>query len=250
MSNEQRPVATRPFEHECIEPDLGRELWRLDDPQCGQEMRTDLEIHLEFCAACRVTRSLAARTANGLADGRLHIHVGGRGGTATAWLGGGSLLALVASLALILLLPPVPVHKDMTLRGEEEPAILRPVADEVVVDATPIVRWSPVEGAARYRISVESIDAKYRWETTTEDTEIRISDQQPIPENNRFRITVDAIPEIFSPPEGMNSSFRRSGRGPWFKYRIGSSSNAVRLLGAAGLLGMLISATSLFLRRQ
>ncbi len=97
-----------PFE--CVDPDVGAQLWRLEQGDADPQLRATLEAHLSVCHACRLLVRLD-ETAHDLGRrGRLRAAAASAGAPAAhrarardAWM---PALALAASLVLLLVLPP------------------------------------------------------------------------------------------------------------------------------------------------
>ena len=89
--------------HECIDPRLGGDLWRLEDPDAEVALRARLETHVTFCASCRQQRAVESATAAGLRMGELALgSSAGRGLRRIRWLAGAGTVALAGGLALLL----------------------------------------------------------------------------------------------------------------------------------------------------
>jgi len=89
--------------YECIEPRLGGDLWRLEDPDTDVARRAHLETHVTFCASCRQQRAVESATEAGLRMGELTLgSSAGRGLRQIRWLAGAGVAALAAGSALLL----------------------------------------------------------------------------------------------------------------------------------------------------
>jgi RNA polymerase sigma-70 factor (ECF subfamily) len=92
--------------YECIEPRLGSDLWRLEDPDTDAARRAHLETHVTFCASCRQQRAVESATEAGLRMGELALgSSAGQGMRQIRWLAGAGVAALVAGSALLLVHP-------------------------------------------------------------------------------------------------------------------------------------------------
>ncbi len=237
---------------ECVEPGLGEQLWRLDTDDIAPELRDRLERHLRVCDDCRLQRDLHARLSTLAAAGELDITVSER--PARRWrpdtlMAAGGGLALAASLALMMLLPPSMPRAPGVSRGEEPgTGFTRPVEGEVLADATPALAWRPVDGATGYSLEITQTDGDYAWRARTGDTRVELPAEAALPDGGRFLVLLEPVPVDLAPLGGISVSFRRAGPAAVFAYRIGAAPKAVRLLGALGL-GLLALGAPLLRRR-
>jgi hypothetical protein len=221
---------------ECIDPELGGRLWRLHDEACPAKLRGRLETHVAFCADCRLQLALERHAEAGLRSGALALPpADSRPSRWVAWSVGFGAAALAASLALLLLLPPATPHERLVLRGHGDPAIERPIADEIILGRRPTVRWTPLPGAARYDLHVESVDGGYRWSVSTGDPAATVPADHELPANTRFRVHVKPVPAHLAPHGSLQTSFRTGGARAWFAHRLLHSSGTVRAVGILGL---------------
>ena len=92
--------------YECIDPRLGSDLWRLEDPDTDAAIRARLETHVTFCASCRQQRAVESATVVGLRMGELSLgSSAGRGLRRIRWLAGVGAASLATGLALVLTAP-------------------------------------------------------------------------------------------------------------------------------------------------
>ncbi len=240
MSDERGDLTPDRDHYECIDLDLGRELWRLDDPDTDPELRETLRRHAHYCHACRILLALDAEIESAVRDGALPVP--SLPAARPAWprlvLGSGAF-ALAASLALIALLPTQGTLGKLTTREQGAPAIVRPVADEVIASGRPTISWSPVPGARAYEVSVRSVDGDYAWSGRSETTSIRIPRDDALPRDRRFRVAVVPVPPRTGPEGGMDSSFRRSSWLTAGSYRVTHARGSVQSLGIVGLLAII-----------
>jgi hypothetical protein len=100
-------AATAAAGYACLDPSLGGELWRLDDPATDPVRRRRLSVHLGFCASCRQQRAVETVVEEALRSGELRL--GGGPGRhvrrlrVAAGIGGA---ALALGLATVFFLPP------------------------------------------------------------------------------------------------------------------------------------------------
>jgi len=145
--------------------------------------------------------------------------------------------ALAAGLALLVLMPPSAPHEQMTLRGDEGPSIERPVAEEVVLDRRPTVRWTALPRARTYAVTVEAVGGDYRWTTNTDTPEATVPAGEELPTDTRFRVSVEPVPAHAAPDGALRSSFRTGDPAAWFGHRLRHGADLARGLGTVGFLG-------------
>lgn len=225
--------------YECIEPTLGEQIWRLGAPDCPAELRPRLEAHLRHCAHCRLELAIERRVGAELETGGLRISPGRGGSRKAAWFSGAGVAALAAGLALLLLAPPRAAHQDMIVRGDDQPAIERPVPDEVVRGGRPQLRWTELAGANRYQVRITMVDGGYTWTSTTTEPQAAVPEGMELPVGARFRAEVEPIPAHAAPDGALRTSFRTGDAGEWFSYRLRRGAPAGRWLAGAGVLGAL-----------
>lgn len=236
---------------ECIDQELGSELWKLEVEDTSPELRHRLETHLTFCADCRMKKRLSMETARGLSEGKLKLprrsNVVGLSRSMTA----SGLLALAASVLLVFLLPPVAPHEKMAVRGADEgQAILRPVPDEILHDTNPLIVWQELPEATSFTVRIEGVDNGYRWEQKSSDTKIQIPAGMELPVSERFRVFVEPVPAYLAPAGGWRSSFSTAPLVPFVKYRLGAAPALARGLGLASLGLLLLGAVVPLLRKR
>lgn len=239
-----------PFE--CVEPELGELLARYEDPGLEADLRRRLDDHLTMCDACRLERAIERKVAEGLRDSRLRLPQDG--GRARGWLtlapprrrsvwalasAGG--LAVAASAALMLALPPAPAGDGGPRRdGGAAPRIVRPVEGEVVTTATPRLRWTPAPGATAYLVELSGAGGEPRWSGRAQEPALTLPDAARL-EPGRWRVIVQPVPADLAAPGDLTVSFRRAGGTAFLRYRIGAAAPAARV---AAILGMLLLAAS------
>ncbi len=242
---------TSDSEYECIDPELGKELWRIDDPNSPVTTKARLQAHLEYCPHCRTLEVMKGRLASGLERGQLEItesesrqpmHLNSKW---AAWVGAA---AVAATLALVFLQAPNARQNGLILRGGDGSAVLRPAPDEIIAGSTPVIRWKPVTGANSYQVRVSAVENEYVWSDVVSNAETRIPRDHSLPPNSRFRIRVQPVPTHLTGPNGFYSSFRTGSLAEFVAYRwhvrslmakfsgwLGLGSLALALLGPLGL---------------
>lgn len=235
--------------YECIDPQVGGELWRLEDPTTAAGLRARLETHVVFCASCRQQRAVEAATAAGIRARELTLgSTAGRTVRRIRVLGGVGALAMAASVALMLLLPPSPPSSGLVRGAEDTAAIERPVANEVVPGTRPTLRWTAIEGASSYRVAVSAVDGDYRWRAQVTDPSARLPEDRALPRGERYRVAVEPVPAHLAVPGGLRSTFRTGGAAAFLAYRVRTSGLASRIVGALGLAALVVAAV--FERRR
>ncbi|MEN8005842.1 MAG: hypothetical protein ABFS42_02460 [Candidatus Krumholzibacteriota bacterium] len=246
--------------YECLEPEIGKNLWRLDLPELAADERRLLADHVGICDACRLQRDLESKIGRGLADGSLLLPADLAGCTApsrgSGWMSGwrslGSVgaVAVAASLALAFILPPVPRDQGLVSRSGAEPGFIRPVEGEVVSPKPLRIIWDSIPGATSYELWVEDLDRKFQWRAETHDNFLTMPADIRIPNPADFRIMLTPVPGDLAPPGGVNVSFRTAGFGDFVRYRLTAAARPPRLLFIGGLAAVLGSVIGLVRRKS
>jgi uncharacterized membrane protein YtjA (UPF0391 family) len=239
---------------ECVEPELGEQVWRLQGSPAADvaatgaplapELRTRLLEHVRICDACRLRLAFGRQVAAGLASGRLHLPrsaasvPGRRAVRLFAWAG---VAAAAAGLAMLLLMPPLPVDAGRLERGDGRPQFLRPVEGEVLSDLTPTLSWRPVAGATAYRLVVRQVGGSYRFETATGAVSAAIPAATPLPRGADLRAVVEPVPADLAAPGEITVAFRTGSAGQALLHRVSASGTGPRVAGALALVLLLAS---------
>lgn len=229
---------------ECVDPELGAQLWRRDDPRADTALRARLERHVALCDSCRLSLAATAGIADGLRDGSLAVPAGtwpaARRVVLRRRLAGGGAGALAAGLALMLLLPPVPTHPAARTRGAAgAPRFLRPAESEIVLSRSPALAWTPIAGASGYRLLLSAEGASYACRIETSGAAARVPADAPLPPNSRIRAILEVVPPDLAPPAGVTVSFRTGSPAAVAGQRLTAAPLPARLLAALGLLLLL-----------
>lgn len=236
--------------YECVESELGKELWKYDMPGIDSGLKRRIEAHLTVCDACRLSRAIERKVAVGLRDGGLKVGrpalPRSRPGFARlrrgSFLGAAGVFAMAAAFILLFLLPPsVPDQAGTSRSALLRPGFDRPVEREVVREVGIRFSWRPIEGATRYRIAVREVEGPYEWSGETNGTSVRTPVENPLPAGKRFRALLQPVPADLARPGDTSVSFRTGTKGEVLLYRIGASPVPVRLLASIGLFLLLVS---------
>jgi len=240
MSSPQKPkrVAEDTMNYECIDPDLGQDIWRLDDPVTAPELKQVLLRHCHHCSACASTRAVSQAVDQAVQAGI----VGGtppkrtlRAGR-SQWSVGIGGLAMAASIALIVMLPPRDFSREAVTRSSGgSPAILSPVTDEVIASSQPTIRWSPLDRARSYDVAVTTEAGVTIWSTSTASTSVRVPAESALGAPGRYRVMIEPVPSHLVPGRVFGSSFVLGNRRSAAVDRIQRSRVWVRLVGILGL---------------
>ncbi len=239
--------ATDPSGYVCIDPRLGGELWRLEDPATEAGQRSRLETHVAFCSSCRQQRDVEAATGSGLRSNALKLgSTAGRDVRRLRWLGGAGGIAIAAGLALMLLLPPT----GTVVPGDGGPTIVGPVAGEVVPGSRPTLQWTAIDGISSYRVSLTAVAGDYVWQASVSEPTARVPEDRPLPSGDRFRVAVQPVPAHLAPPGGLRSTFRTGNAGAFVLYRVRQGSLAGQILLGLGLSAVVTGAILMGRRRS
>ncbi|MFH1845593.1 MAG: hypothetical protein ABIF77_20605 [bacterium] len=233
--------------YECVEPALGELLWQYDVPDVAPELRRQLDSHLSVCAACRLELALRDKLRTAVARDELQIPDGesplrstrksALSRVAIRPLTYTAMVALAASVVLIFGGEPRALNGDRIVRGDvDSPRFLRPVAGEVIVDATPRLRWTPIPHATSYHVILSQAGGDFQWSTETTDTELTIPPESNLPGGARIRAAVQPVPAHLAPATGITVSFHTGGPTDFLVYRWRASPVIGRLLGWLGCL--------------
>ncbi len=247
------------YEHrlECVQPELGDQLWRLDDVDADPDLKLRLERHLSVCDDCRLQRAVHGRLGELAEAGEIVIDVEAEE-PKRLWSHGSDRLlmsygglALAASLALTMLIPPTLSQMPGESRGETpESVFLRPIEGEVTADDTPRLSWRSIEGATAYRLEISQIDGDYLWQGRTTTTSLRVSSETPLPDHGHFRVLLETVPSDLSPLGGISVAFRRAHQASVLVYRARVAPLLVQLLGGLGMVSLLSSIPFMVRRRR
>ena len=238
--------------YECVEPDLGNQLWKLETPGTDPDLEERLRAHLAICDACRLEHQFEHLVATALRSGevtlgranhevREHADAGDHvlapiRRLAAGLLWGGAALAAV-SVLLIFLLAPTPLEPAGIARsGGAQAQFLRPLESEVVGSVSPELSWTPVQDATSYLLTLEAIRGSYRWMAETKATHATPPQEHELPPNSRFRATVETVPRDLLPLGGMSVTFHTGGSLEYISYRMAAAPAPLQATTAGGVL--------------
>ncbi len=241
-----------PFE--CVEPELGKLLWRYGLPGGDPALQSQLADHLTICDACRFTLATEERVIRGLQAGSLTLHeparprwsrflVGILGPPRGRVLALGGACTLAASLVLMLLVPPSPAGGGLHRGAAGAPRFTRPVEGEVIWSASPRLAWSAVPGASSYRLEVSEVGGDYDWRGQSRTESLQIPATAALPRAGYYRAILFPVPADLAGPGGISVSFARGDLGAFLGYRLGAAPRWIQILGLLGLLTLAAAGT-------
>ncbi|MCP4292386.1 MAG: hypothetical protein GY780_11205 [bacterium] len=215
---------------ECVQPEAGNEIWRLEMPDTEPELRTRLENHLAICDSCRLTLAVHGQLQNPAQAKILRPPFN---------FGLTGVLALAASLALAFILPPGQMDRTL-MRGDSGPAFISPIEGEVVLQETPQLKWSQVPGATSYEVRITGVSDDYEWTSSSSQPTITIAEEHGLAHNQEVRVVVKTVPGDLVPLGSISVQFSREGPAPFVAYRVVSAPLVAKFLALAGLIFILL----------
>lgn len=241
------------FGYECVEPAIGRELWRGVAPGASEAERNLRSEHLRICDACRLTAAVERDLASGLVDGSLMLP-----GSAPARRRIRRRPALVPSLAaaatsmaaigllLVVLMPPVPLADLGADRAGGSEGFLRPVEGETVATQGSVFRWRPVDGARSYALRVEEVGGGVVWEGTSVEPALALPPEITLNADREYRVHLETVPRDLVASGSLAVRFRGGSTAAVLRYRARSAPwPAHVLLGLALATGLAAAAIRL-----
>ena len=155
---------------------------RLDD-----SARAEVEAHVAWCDECRAElREVSGILRTNGAKRRRRL----------AWIG--PAVAAAAAIVLLVAYPrgpsapdDAPAHRDVPGAVDPEPILTSPVPDAEDLDGR-ILRWTRVERADRYRVTVFDTAGTVLWRAVTPDTSVSLPDAAGLVAGTTYLWRVDA----------------------------------------------------------
>lgn len=202
--------------YECVEPNLGAQMWRLEDKTTAVALRSRLKVHLSICHRCRLLTTLDQRLGEGVRTGAIQSSEG-----RLEWLHRLPGLLAAACLALVFLLPPESDRGPVLERaGAEYWKVIQPISGELLTSHTPLVKWEPLERATSYKVEISGLDVEFNWSSTISATELRLPPETGLPDQGKFQVVVTPVPGYLASPTGAVSWFRTGGWMSLVVYRL------------------------------
>jgi len=225
--------------YECVDPVVGDEIWRLDDPATGPALRRRLEAHVAACHFCRLHRDLDVRMRRLVRDGEIAAtapSAATRSPGVARVAGVAAALAFAASLAGALFLPPRSVETDLAVRGEDEARFTRPVEGQVVPDGACRLSWTEVSGASGYEVRVTGRDGDFAWTGATDRARIDLPADAGLTAGGAYKAVLSTRPADLLPPGRSSVAFRCGTPRDVVAHRLRWAQHWIHGLGLAGLL--------------
>ena len=232
--------------YECVEPEVGRELYRATLPDASNGQRKLRADHLLICDACRLEAAVAEAIGTGLAEGSLTLpgattrrSAHHRALRLPTMLAAAAASFAVVGFVLTAVLPPTPMTVPGIDRAGSTVGFVRPVEGETVAARGPGFHWRPLPGAGSYRFRVEEVAGEFSWEGASPGTALVLPDDVPLPIGREFRAYLIPVPGDVVPAGSLSVRFRSGGPMAVLKYRALAAAWPARFLVVTGiLLGM------------
>ena len=232
-----------PNTYECVEPEVGREMWRLG--QSGAST-SDLKLHADhllICDACRLEAAVGQAIGNGLATGALNLPETrsrvvrrGRSLRVPATLAAAALGLAAAGLILMVMLPPTGLVVPGADRSGASTGFERPVAGETIAGNHSQYRWQPIPGASSYLVRIEEVAGDFVWEGTSHGTSLTLPPDITLPAGRELRAYIITVPRDVAPAGDLSVRFRSGDRMAILKYRTLAAPWPAQLLILIGFL--------------
>ena len=225
-----------PTEYVCIDPEVG-ELRHRERSSLSDQERGALEAHLAICRSCEVVVAMDSVLRDAGAAYRQQWRARLRSmatGLRTAAAG-----CLVAGLIGIFLLTPSrgPLFGGSSARltlGDEGVVVERPFEGEVLAPSGGDLRWTGVEGAQRYDVTVRGMGSDYLWTREgVEGTQITLPTDVPA---GGCVAEVMALPDHLAGGLPGEVYFQRGSWAQFASYRLQHLPRVVLALLVAGVI--------------
>ncbi len=184
--------------HECIEPSIGDQIWRLEAGNLDPELQRKLTAHLQACQHCQEIVDLDSEARSLLREGLLKVPADTaplREFRRWHWQGlGFSGFAAAACLLLMILLPPRPAGITVLHRGDDSPRFTSPVEGEVVSNRFRELRWTALHGVTSYRIHLIDESGNRIWEGDSREPMLELPESLDLGENSTYQARLSVQP--------------------------------------------------------
>jgi hypothetical protein len=157
------------------------------DRKLDDSARAEVEAHVAWCDECRAE----VREVSGILRSD-----GGKPRRYRAWIG--PAVAAAAAIVLLVAYPrgpsapdDTPAHRDVPGALDPAPILTSPVPDAEDLDGR-ILRWTRVERADRYRVTVFDTAGTVLWRAVTPDTSVSLPDAAGLVAGTSYLWRVDA----------------------------------------------------------
>ncbi len=184
--------------HECIEPIIGDQIWRLEAGNLDPELHRKLTAHLQACQHCQEIVDLDSEARSLMREGLLKVPketAPRRESRRWRWRGlGFSGFAAAACLLLTILLPPRPAGITVLHRGDDSPRFTSPVEGEVVSNRFRELRWTALHGVTSYRIRLVDESGNQVWEGDSREPKLELPESMDLGENSTYQARLSVQP--------------------------------------------------------
>jgi hypothetical protein len=197
--------------YQCVDPAVGAEIWQLDSPALDADLRRKLQAHVSICHACRLDRDLDVHARRLVRDGEIETDVAAPAASAASGVarvaGYAAALALAASLAGALFLPPRPIGADIAIRGDGEARFTRPIEGEVVTTDGCRLGWTEVPGATSYEVRITDREGTFAWTGESTEPHLDLPDDISLEDGAGYRALLSTQPADLLPPGRTSVAF-------------------------------------------
>ena len=218
--------------YDCIDPEVGERIWRLDLPELPDEERRGLDAHVLACHACRLQREIGEQVRWMVRDGSLQASTPVR---RSPWLERIAAVAVAAALTGVLMLPPRPLGDVAVVRGSDAARFERPVEGEVVRPESVRLSWTPVAGAARYVVRIDALDDSQSWQGVVEEPTLKPPAGAGLAPGTAYRALLSTQPADLLPPGRTSVTFRTGTALQVALHRLRYARLELQALGFGGL---------------
>jgi len=225
--------------YQCVDPAVGAEIWQLDSPALDADLRRKLQAHVSICHACRMGRDLDVHARQLVRDGDIETDAAAPAAPAASGVarvaGYAAALALAASLAGALFLPPRPINMDIAIRGDSETRFTSPVEGEVVTTDGCRLSWTEVPGATSYEVRITDRDGAFAWTGQSTDPQLDLPDDITLEDGTGYRALLSTQPADLLPPGRTSVAFEGGSVWDAARHRVQGARQWVYGVGVGGL---------------